>query len=111
MERWFQQEVGAAPAQYLRQHRFHLGARLLAESEEDLAGVAAAAGYFDQPHFTRECRSLTGLTPTQLREALGRSHERSAPTLAQTEILIGAGVATIPLSVGPERTPAAPTQA
>lgn len=31
-----------------------------------LARVAAEAGYADQPHFTREVRALTGLTPTQL---------------------------------------------
>ena len=32
----------------------------------DLAGLAAAAGYADQAHLTRECRSLAGLTPAAL---------------------------------------------
>jgi AraC-like DNA-binding protein len=31
-----------------------------------LAGLAAEAGYADQPHLTRECRDLTALTPSQL---------------------------------------------
>jgi AraC-like DNA-binding protein len=32
----------------------------------DLAATAATCGYADQPHFTREVRELTGLTPTAL---------------------------------------------
>jgi AraC-like DNA-binding protein len=30
------------------------------------ADVAAAAGYADQPHMTRELRRLTGMTPGEL---------------------------------------------
>jgi AraC-like DNA-binding protein len=32
----------------------------------DLAAAAAAAGYADQPHLTRECVEFSGLTPAQL---------------------------------------------
>jgi AraC-like DNA-binding protein len=32
----------------------------------DLATIAARAGYADQAHLTRECRTLAGLTPTAL---------------------------------------------
>jgi AraC-like DNA-binding protein len=32
-----------------------------------LAALAVDAGYADQPHLTRECRALTGVTPTALR--------------------------------------------
>jgi hypothetical protein len=32
----------------------------------DLAAVAADAGYADQPHLTRECKALSGLTPAAL---------------------------------------------
>jgi AraC-like DNA-binding protein len=33
---------------------------------QDLAGLAAQAGYADQAHLTRECRALAGLTPAAL---------------------------------------------
>jgi AraC-like DNA-binding protein len=31
-----------------------------------IAGLAAAAGYADQSHLTRECRRLAGATPARL---------------------------------------------
>jgi AraC-like DNA-binding protein len=37
----------------------------------DLAEVALEAGYFDQPHFTREFREFTGQSPAQF---LGEPH-------------------------------------
>jgi AraC-like DNA-binding protein len=33
---------------------------------QDLAALAAQAGYADQAHLTRECRALAGLTPAAL---------------------------------------------
>ncbi len=35
-------------------------------TDRGLAGIAAAAGYADQAHLTRECRDLAGMTPTAL---------------------------------------------
>ena len=32
----------------------------------DLARLAVDSGYADQPHLTRECVALGGLTPTEL---------------------------------------------
>jgi AraC-like DNA-binding protein len=44
--------------------------------DADLAGLAWEAGYADQPHLTRECTRLTGLTPAAL--ALARRAEAAA---------------------------------
>ncbi|WP_431037807.1 helix-turn-helix domain-containing protein [Streptomyces sp. P6-2-1] len=41
----------------------------LLDAGTPLAALAAEAGYADQPHLTRECRALTGLTPRELRAA------------------------------------------
>ena len=60
--RRFTLAVGYGPAVYRRVLRLQR-AIALAPAIPDLAGLAAAAGYADQPHLTRECRALTGLTP------------------------------------------------
>lgn len=57
--------TGLAPRTYqrvLRLQRFVVAAR----HAPGIADAAATAGYADQPHLTRETRSLTELTPAQL---------------------------------------------
>jgi AraC-like DNA-binding protein len=57
-------------------HRMRLRTRTalerLAAGEEDLARVAADAGFADQSHFSRVVREETGHTPSALRRALSR---------------------------------------
>ncbi|MFF0148381.1 helix-turn-helix protein [Amycolatopsis sulphurea] len=62
LRRRFTLAVGYGPATYLRVLRLQR-AIALAPSVADLATLAVAAGYADQPHFSRECRALTGLPP------------------------------------------------
>ncbi|MBE8522224.1 helix-turn-helix domain-containing protein [Amycolatopsis sp. H6(2020)] len=62
LRRRFVQAVGYGPATYLRVSRFQR-AVALAPHVSGLAALAAAAGYADQAHLSRECRALTGLTP------------------------------------------------
>ncbi len=51
----------------------------LRETENGVGRLAWAAGYADQPHLTRECVALTGLTPTRFlmetRRDCGASHD------------------------------------
>lgn len=79
-------EVGVSERQLLRRCRANLGygpktlERILrfqrfrsiaaANRDAQLAELAAAAGYADQPHLTRECGRLAGMTPATL---LGRT--------------------------------------
>lgn len=60
--------VGYGPKTLGRVLRFRRYLTLAdAESPDaDLAGLAWQAGYADQPHLTRECTRLTGLTPAAL---------------------------------------------
>ncbi|WP_406634043.1 helix-turn-helix domain-containing protein [Amycolatopsis sp. WGS_07] len=60
--RLFTLAVGYGPATYRRVLRLQR-AIALAPTTTTLADLAVAAGYADQPHLTRECRALTGLTP------------------------------------------------
>jgi AraC-like DNA-binding protein len=62
LRRRFVQAVGYGPATYLRVARFQR-AVALASRVPGLAALAAAAGYADQAHLSRDCRALTGLTP------------------------------------------------
>ncbi|MEV6826075.1 helix-turn-helix domain-containing protein [Amycolatopsis sp. NPDC051102] len=62
LRRRFVQAVGYGPATYLRVSRFQR-AVALAPHTPGLAALAAAAGYADQAHLSRDCRALTGLTP------------------------------------------------
>jgi helix-turn-helix protein/uncharacterized protein DUF6597 len=62
LRRRFVQAVGYGPATYLRVTRFQR-AVALAPRVPGLAALAAAAGYSDQAHLSRDCRALTGLTP------------------------------------------------
>jgi len=60
--------AGYGPKTLQRVLRFQRFVRMLdaAAGPPDLASAAAAAGYADQAHLTRECSALSGLTPTAL---------------------------------------------
>ena len=47
--------------------------RLPAGAPIQWARVAIGAGYYDQPHLIRECRAISGLSPSEL--ARERRHE------------------------------------
>lgn len=65
--RRFRAAVGYGPATYLRVTRLQRARALhRREPTASLADIAAAAGYADQQHFSRDSRALTGMTPTEL---------------------------------------------
>lgn len=57
------------PGQLILQTRLQAAARLLRESDESVADVAAACGFYDHSAFTRPFKSATGLTPLAYRAA------------------------------------------
>ncbi len=68
--RLFGEAVGLAPRSWCRVRRFDRTLeRLAAEPGQPLAELAAAEGYADQAHLTREFRALAGLTPGAWRQA------------------------------------------
>jgi AraC-like DNA-binding protein len=80
----FRAETGLGPKEAARVVRFDRARRLLAARvgsgrAPDLAGLAAAGGFADQAHLTREWRAFSGLSPTGwLRAELGFVQDRSA---------------------------------
>lgn len=68
LERQFREHIGLTPKMMLRIERFR-NALHLAKSgfrRGGLTDIAHNCGYADQAHFIRECRELTGETPSQL---------------------------------------------
>jgi AraC-like DNA-binding protein len=60
----FAGEFGATPKDVARIVRFHRSKCMLQDGGRTVAEVAAAAGYYDQPHLAREWRDLAGVPPS-----------------------------------------------
>ena len=69
LHRLFMDGVGLSPKTVARLLRFEAAVAAM-QRGETLADLAAAAGYFDQPHFNRECLAFAGESPTALRRRL-----------------------------------------
>jgi AraC-like DNA-binding protein len=64
----FRSAVGLKPKHYYRIRRFNSTVRSMAAGgRHSLGDLAAAAGYSDQAHLTREFREFAGVVPTQYR--------------------------------------------
>jgi AraC-like DNA-binding protein len=65
LELAFRRRIGLPPKTVARIARFQRAVHTLISAPAGLE-AAVACGYADQPHFNREFRAMTGLTPTQL---------------------------------------------
>jgi AraC-like DNA-binding protein len=64
LQRLTARRIGLSPKWLVQRRRLHEAAeRLRTGDRVDLAAVAADLGYADQAHFTRDFRTVTGLTP------------------------------------------------
>jgi AraC-like DNA-binding protein len=64
IDRVFLQNVGIRPWQYLRISRFQKSIAAFSKCSS-LNEFAFTAGYYDAPHFVRECRALSGKSPKE----------------------------------------------
>lgn len=65
LELRFQRQIGLSPKTVARIARFQRAVHMLTRST-GLPQTAVECGYADQPHFNREIRAMSGLTPTEL---------------------------------------------
>jgi AraC-like DNA-binding protein len=69
----FKHLIGVTPKRLARTYRFTAAVLSINPAEPvDWGDLAAAAGYYDQAHFSHEFREFTGLTPTQYIEVRRR---------------------------------------
>jgi len=68
LARAFRAHFRCTIGEYVRQRRVEFACRALLASEESLSGVAYAAGFTDQSHFTTTFRRWVGMTPGRFRD-------------------------------------------
>jgi AraC-like DNA-binding protein len=64
LQRLFATFIGVGPKAVLVRYRMHDAVAALDDGEDDLAGLAASLGWFDQAHFCRDFRAVVGTTPS-----------------------------------------------
>jgi AraC-like DNA-binding protein len=65
LQRLFAGYVGVSPKACLARYRLQDAAAAIDAGEvDDLAGLAASLGWFDQAHFSRDFRAVVGITPS-----------------------------------------------
>lgn len=71
-QRWLQVQfknyIGISPKTLQKIFRFNSGIHLLNGREQQLTDVAMESGYYDQAHFNREFKALSGVTPRAYRD-------------------------------------------
>mgnify|MGYP000007955781 CR=1 FL=1 len=66
LTRLFTLEVGLTPKLYSRIKRFERVMQLMQSPGVEWSDLAQTCGYFDQSHLIRDCKSISGFTPSEL---------------------------------------------
>ena len=61
--RRFRQLLRLSPMEYVLSLRIERASQLLATTERSVGDVAASTGFYDQSHFTKRFKKVTGMTP------------------------------------------------
>lgn len=73
LARSFKKHFRATVGEYVRRLRLDWAMRQLSESDDSIAEIAAAAGFYDQSHFSHLFKQHTGFSPAEFRAAQGVS--------------------------------------
>lgn len=77
LNRYFIDELGISPKELLNIIRINYAIKLISEKPDiDLTRISYLSGFYDQSHFIKEIRKVSGLTPADLKK--GRSGEASS---------------------------------
>jgi AraC family transcriptional regulator len=67
LAREFRRRYGTTIGEMVRRRRIDIACRAIVKSNAQMNTIAAYAGFYDQSHFTRTFKQLTGLTPVEYR--------------------------------------------
>lgn len=73
LARAFARTYGTSLSVFIRTRRIEWSKDRLRSSQDPVAEIALAAGFFDQSHFTRSFKRVVGTTPARFRRSHGRS--------------------------------------
>lgn len=73
LARVFRQHFHCSVGEYVRRLRIERACQQMAETDAALVDIAHAVGFYDQSHFTRTFKRMTGMTPAEFRAARKRS--------------------------------------
>ncbi len=69
--RRFRQLLRISPMEYVLSLRIQEAQRLLTTTRKSVGDIAAATGFYDQSHFTKRFKKVTGITPLGYRKGFG----------------------------------------
>ena len=67
LARTFKKHYRTTVGEYVRRLRLDWATRRLSETEDSIADIASAAGFYDQSHFSHMFKQHTGFTPAEFR--------------------------------------------
>lgn len=68
LDRHFKDEIGLSPKELLNIFRINTAIKLINDNPDcDLSGISYLSGYYDQSHFIKEIRKITGVSPGHIR--------------------------------------------
>lgn len=71
----FRKEIGSSPSDYLARRRVNRARELLRGSDFSITEIAFQLGFQSSPYFAAVFRKVTGMTPSECREAAARHRE------------------------------------
>jgi AraC family transcriptional regulator len=78
LARAFKQHYRSTVGDYVRRLRLDWSSKQLADSDDSIAEIAVAAGFYDQSHFIHTFKRFTGLTPAEFRSSFMGKQQRAA---------------------------------
>jgi AraC family transcriptional regulator len=69
LARSFKKHYGTTVGEYIRRLRLDWAATQLANTDDTIAEIAAAAGFYDQSHFSHSLKKYLGVSPLEFRDS------------------------------------------